>query len=70
MTPPSIDLVVNGDPQITSAGSIAQLLAEIGLETPRVAVIQNGEIVPKGDFESRRLAQGDTVDIITIIGGG
>ncbi len=70
MTPLPIDLVLNGDPQETTAGTVSQLLADLGLETPRVAVIQNGEIVPKGDFGTRRLARGDTVDIITIIGGG
>jgi thiamine biosynthesis protein ThiS len=70
MTTQEIDLVLNGDPQRTTAGNVAQLLVQFGLETPRVAVIQNGEIVPKGDFESRRLADGDTVEIITIIGGG
>ncbi len=70
MTIQSLQIKLNGDSAHTSAATIADLLAEYDLQTPRVAVIQNNDVVPKGDFATRRLANGDAIDIITIIGGG
>lgn len=35
-----------------------------------IAVERNGEIVPKGSYESTVLAGGDVVEIVSFVGGG
>jgi len=66
----TMQITLNGDPAETAAATVAQLLDELELLVPRVAVVQNGEVVPKADFPSRQIATDDVIDIITIIGGG
>jgi thiazole synthase/sulfur carrier protein len=50
--------------------TVAQLLAEIGLDTRKVAVERNEEIVPRSAYGQTALANGDTLEIVHFIGGG
>jgi sulfur carrier protein len=50
--------------------SVEKLLAHYDLQS-RIAVVEvNKEIVKKEEYESRRLSNGDTVEIIHFVGGG
>jgi len=51
-------------------GSVAELVATVTPEQRGVAVAVNGEVVPRGEWAVRSLADGDTVEILTAAQGG
>lgn len=66
-----IRITVNGeDRQIPAAFTLAELLAQIGLDPRKVAVERNLEIVPRSTYAATALAAGDRLEIVHFIGGG
>lgn len=66
-----IAITVNGEVRDIAAGaSLAALLAAIGLDTRKVAVERNEEIVPRSTYTEVALAAGDRLEIVHFIGGG
>ena len=66
-----ITLSINGEPrQFQQALSIADLIVEMGLAGKRVALERNGEIVPRSQFASQQLAEGDKLEVVVAVGGG
>ena len=64
-------LVVNGEPrEIPDPMSVRELLDWLEVPRGRVAVEVNLELLPKTQFDSRRLAEGDRLEIVTFVGGG
>lgn len=64
-------LVVNGESrQAADGATVAALLADLGLAGKPVAVEVNLELVPAAQHAARRLAEGDRVEIVTLVGGG
>jgi thiamine biosynthesis protein ThiS len=68
-------LIVNGAArQVANVVTVADLLADsnvnLKLDTVRVAVELNGKVVPRRDFAAVRLNEGDTLEIVTLVGGG
>ena len=67
----AMTLVVNGEPRSIPAGaSVADLVRELGLEKAACAVEVNKRLVPKADHPRRPLGDGDTVEVVTLVGGG
>ena len=67
----SVEIVLNGTPRQIAAGeSIAQLLERLELKGRHVAVEVNRELVPRSQHPGRRLAAGDRLEIVTLVGGG
>ena len=67
----TIAVRVNGDPKSVPAGlTIAGLLAEIGINSKKVAVERNLEIVPRANLESVLVVNGDSFEIVHFVGGG
>ncbi len=61
---------VNGT-QLDAAGmTVAQLVEQEGFDRVRVAVECNEAIVPKADYDSTVLNDGDSVEIVGFVGGG
>ena len=61
---------VNGDPHRVPAGThVSALLEQIGLSGRRVAVAINREIVRRGMYRERMLAEGDRVEVLEAVGG-
>jgi thiamine biosynthesis protein ThiS len=50
--------------------TVAALLATLGLETRKVAVERNEEIVPRSSYAETWLRSGDALEIVHFIGGG
>ena len=50
--------------------TISDYLAESGYDTKRVAVELNGDILPKAQYDSTVLQDGDSVEIVSFVGGG
>lgn len=63
-------VTVNGIPSEADGRSIAQLVAEGGYQPQRVAVELNEQIVPKAQYESTVVQDGDKVEIVGFVGGG
>ena len=56
---------------VVAAGeTVAALLRAIGLDTRKVAVERNEEIVPRSTYAAATLAPGDVLEIVHFIGGG
>ncbi len=66
-----IPIKVNGEGRIVPAGlNIRQLLTHLGLDSGRVAVELNREIVRKPDWETTPIEAGASLEIVTFVGGG
>ncbi|MFT4053978.1 MAG: sulfur carrier protein ThiS [Novosphingobium sp.] len=64
-------LTVNGEPRRIAAGSsIADLVAQIGLDPKKVAVEHNAEIAPRSTLADVMLCEGDVLEIVHFVGGG
>jgi len=50
--------------------SVSDLLFTLGLDTKKVAVERNEEIVPRSRYAEIWLASGDSLEIVHFIGGG
>jgi thiazole synthase len=66
-----LTLTVNGEQRNIAAGSsIADLVADLGLNPLKVAVERNGEIAPRSALAEVQLFGGDTLEIVHFVGGG
>ena len=64
-------LTINGeDRTLTQIADVAALVAELGLDSRKVAVEHNLEIVPRSRYAATPLADGDRIEIVHFIGGG
>ena len=64
-------LTVNGEAREVPAGTtVAGLLETLGLAVDRVAVERNRELVRRPAFGDTPLAEGDELEIVTLVGGG
>jgi len=64
-------LNVNGETKELPDGStVRQLVEQLGLEKAAVAVEVNKEVVPRKLHEATALNEGDTVELVTLVGGG
>ncbi len=62
---------INGENTENIAGkNAAEYLMECGYDIKRVAVELNGDILPKAQYESTALNDGDCVEIVSFVGGG
>ncbi|MFY9261883.1 MAG: sulfur carrier protein ThiS [Gallionella sp.] len=50
--------------------NLIELLAEQGLTDKRIALERNGDIVPRSQFASQTLRDGDKLEIVIAVGGG
>src|SRR5437764_245006 len=67
----SIEIRLNGEArQIPAPLSIAELLDHLNLPKEYVAVERNRSIVPKMQWESVALNQGDELEVVHFVGGG
>ncbi len=64
-------LLVNGENREVGEGAtVAALLESLGLGGAPCAVEVNKELVPKSGHDSTTLSDGDTIEIVTLVGGG
>ena len=64
------ELRVNGEAKKTDAPTVEALLAELGLAGQAVAVEVNQAVVPKKQHGETELSDGDSVELVTLVGGG
>ncbi|MBP1542634.1 MAG: sulfur carrier protein ThiS [Oscillospiraceae bacterium] len=61
---------INGAELQVAGRTVAEHLAENGYDAKRVAVELNGDILPKAQYDSTILHDGDSVEIVSFVGGG
>ena len=66
-----ISIRVNGDPRDWRDMSVAELLAEDGLEEESgIAVALNDDVVPRAEWAATRLRPDDRIEIVRVVRGG
>ena len=66
-----VQIVLNGEQRtVSSPLTIAELLAGLAVDSGRVVVERNLHIVPRKDFPHITLAEGDRLEILTLVSGG
>ena len=64
-------LTINGEiADAIRAATVQELLDELKIVPARVAVEVNLTVVRKAEYETYRLSDGDTVEIVNFVGGG
>ncbi len=62
---------INGECIESIAGkTVTEYLAESGYDAKRVAVELNCDILPKAQYDSTVLHDGDSVEVVSFVGGG
>jgi sulfur carrier protein len=66
-----MQITVNGQQHAVPEGTtLAQLLDKLNLQARHVAVEINLELVPRTQHAEHRLADGDCLEVVTLVGGG
>lgn len=67
----SLSLHINGEPrEIERPLSVRELLVALGLDPAKIAVERNFQIVPRSQYASETVGEGDRLEIVHFIGGG
>ena len=61
---------VNGDEKDIAGKTLAEYLATTRYDQKRIATELNGDIVPKANYENTVLSDGDSIEIVSFVGGG
>jgi thiamine biosynthesis protein ThiS len=70
-TTEQISLSVNGEAlQVPTGTTLAGLVTIMELDTRKLAVERNLEIVPRSQYAATLLTAGDTLEIVHFVGGG
>ena len=66
-----MNLIVNGEKvEHGGDGTVPALFAELGAMPEHTALTVNGELVFSKDWGKFKLKDGDTVEVLTFVGGG
>lgn len=66
-----VEIIVNAEPRsVPPEVSVADLLVQLEMAGRPVAVEVNRELVPRAQHAARILCHGDTLEIVTLVGGG
>lgn len=61
---------INGEELNVAGKTIAEYLADTNYDSNRIAVECNGDIVPKSLYGETFLKDGDSVEVVSFVGGG
>lgn len=67
----NVTILLNGEPtEVPEGGSVSELLAARGMRPELVAVEVNKVLVGRDERPGTILAEGDRVELVTLVGGG
>jgi thiamine biosynthesis protein ThiS len=67
----TISILVNGKNRAAKAGvTVTDLLGDLGLNSGRVAIERNLEILPRPKWSETKIEAGDRYEIVQFVGGG
>ncbi len=65
-----MEITVNGEKKSVNPMSVLEFLQSLEIDSRRVAVEYNREILPKASYETTVLQDGDQLEIVHFVGGG
>jgi sulfur carrier protein len=66
-----VNVTVNGEPaEVTDGWSVGDLVRDRADEQRKVAVARNGEVVPRGEWDTTALSTGDVLEVLAPVAGG
>jgi sulfur carrier protein len=67
----TISIVVNGENRVAKPGeTVIDLLRGLGLDSGRVAIERNLQILPRPQWIETKVEPGDRYEIVQFVGGG
>ncbi len=64
-------ITVNGtDREVADGLTVEALLEQLGVNPATVVVERNRDILPRDQFGSAALAEGDSLELVRLVGGG
>jgi thiamine biosynthesis protein ThiS len=65
-------LIVNGEEKEFNKDNltIKELVKLLGIKAPNFAVAVGMDVIPKSEYETYKLKDGDKVEVVTFVGGG
>jgi thiamine biosynthesis protein ThiS len=67
----TISLTLNGKPRsLPGETPLLDLLAQIGVDRRMIAVAHNGDVIPRDSYDRVVLRDGDSVEVVRMVGGG
>ena len=61
---------INGEQRDVAGRTLTEVLTEADYDLQRIAVERNGEIVPRAQYGETVLAEGDSLEVVSFMGGG
>ncbi|QWV94087.1 sulfur carrier protein ThiS [Geomonas oryzisoli] len=65
-----MNITTNGEAVSIDPLTVQQYLVSLGIDPRRVAVELNMDILPKAQYETTLLKDGDALEIVHFVGGG
>ena len=66
----SMKFTLNGEARELDVSTVGQLVRQLGLSDQAVAVELNRQVVPRRQHATTPLADGDAIEVVTLVGGG
>ncbi|QBF33045.1 sulfur carrier protein ThiS [Thalassococcus sp. S3] len=63
-------IIVNAEPLEVSAQTLSEAIDELGFDSPAIATAINGVFVPRSVRDTKRLTEGDRLEILAPMQGG
>ena len=61
---------INGEEMDAAGKTIREYLATTKYDPKRIAIERNGDIVPKAQYGEMVLQDGDSLEVVSFVGGG
>ena len=65
-----MNITINGEAACIEPLSVQDYLISLAIDPRRVAVELNRDILPKAQYQTTLLQEGDTLEIVHFVGGG
>ena len=63
-------VTINGESVDVAGKTIGEYLDTTNYDKIRIAVEKNGDIVPKSMYDEAVINEGDTIEVVSFVGGG
>lgn len=63
-------VTINGESVDVAGKTIGEYLDTTNYDKKRIAVEKNGDIVPKALYDEALINDGDTIEVVSFVGGG
>ena len=62
---------INGkETEFTVGDSLYTILENNGFNLKKIAVMKNGEIIPKSEYSNTKIESDDSLEVVSFVGGG